>query len=452
MGAGSIAAAIYKPDDVYFSAADGRVTTLAREEGFARALIHAALIDSRLIIPDIFFFNSPGLKDHVLSDTGLSVLEVAVEQGLVVPALRAEADTFEDIARQMATNRIVGLIAPEALRAVAKRLDDARKRGHVEWAAWPDALGESYNMLLTKILQVQEPPAFGGDTVDTDIWRLTHRLRFDAIENARTYRRSQGGTDVRRGEIITEAGRILGVLGPAEEITDLNIVLSRLSSQGPARQPWYAAADMFFEWLDELYRFNQADRMNIQPTATNARPGTISLLAQAYRRVDYGPLPKSYSNPEDLTLEEKIPTFNELSRLNARALLELRHFGRSWRDAADAFLANPSTTSQHAAEQKLEEYARQLRRSARAEVLQSMEVTTMAGLVFMVGSAGADAVMTSLGTNIPVASIVQILTGGLISTQYIVRSRRSEAIEKKLDFPRPGQIKNLQLPDPNVSP
>lgn len=452
MGTDPITPAVYKPDDVYFSAADGRVTTLAREEGFARALIHAALVDSRLIIPDIFFFNSPGLRDHVLSDTGLSVLEVAVEQGLVVPALRTEADSFEDIARHMTTNRIVGLIAPEDLRAVAKRLDDARKRGRVEWAAWPDALGESYNTLLTKILQVKEPLAFGGDSVDPDIWRLTHRLRFDAIEKARAYRRSEGGTDVRRGEIITETGRILGVLGPTEEVTDLNIVLSRLSSQGPSQQPWHTAADMFFEWLDELYRFNQADRMNIQPTATNARPGTISLLAQAYRRVDYGPLPQSSPDPADLTLEEDIPTFDELSRLDARALLELRHFGRSWRDAADAFLASPSTTSQHAAEQKLEEYARQLRRSARAGVFQSMEVTTMAGLVFMVGSAGADAVMTSLGTNVPVASIVQVLTGGLISTQYVVRSRRSESVQKKLDLPRPGQIKNLQLPDPNVAP
>jgi hypothetical protein len=441
----------FRPDDVYFSAADGRITTSALKEGFSKALIHASLVDSRLVIPDIFFFNSPGLRDHVLNADGISLLEVAIEQGLIVPALRNRATSFLDIASQMESDRIVGLISPQDFRAVGQRLDEARRRGHVSWAEWPPLLGESYNKLLTKILQVEQPPSFGGDRVDSDLWRLTKNLRFDAIEKAREYRRSQGGTDIRRGEIITEVGRILGVLGKDEQVSDLDVVLRELRKRpGGEEGSWYRAADAFYEWLDELYRFNQADRMNVQPSATNSRPGTIGLLAQAYRLTDYGPSSGPPPVAAKIEAEVEVPRFETLGRLDAHALLDLRQYGRVWRANANEFLAAPTVHSRHNAEESLEQYAHKLRRAARTKVLQTMQIEGAAGLVLTTGSEAADLVMQSLGNNFSIASMVAVVTGGYLSTQYIVKLHGQDKIEKRLDRGRdPKNVSSLELPDPN---
>ena len=95
--------------DVYFSVADGQVTVLAEEEGFTKALVHAALVDSRLVVPDVFFFNSPGLYQHTCLRSDKSLLETAMEAGLVIPALRTPASSFAEISTHLAEQRIVGL-------------------------------------------------------------------------------------------------------------------------------------------------------------------------------------------------------------------------------------------------------------------------------------------------------------------------------------------------------
>ena len=81
-----------------------------------------------------------------------------------------------------------------------------------------------------------------------------------------------------------------------------------------------------------------------------------------------------------------------------------------------------------------------------------MQVETLAAFVLATGSEAADAVTTSLGQNLPIASVVQVLTGGYIATRYLARSRGSEEIEKRLDVPRKTDIRSLQLPDPNPPP
>jgi hypothetical protein len=137
------------------------------------------------------------------------------------------------------------------------------------------------------------------------------------------------------------------------------------------------------------------------------------------------------------------------SSVDPHELLRLRHYGREWRSAADWFLRLPNESNRHNAERALEIYAQQLRRLTRRQILQSMQVETLAGLVLTAGSGAADAVMVSLDKNVPIASVVQVLIVGFIATRYLIRSGGSEGAEKRLDLPRKTGIKSLQLPDPN---
>lgn len=435
-------------DDVYFSAADGRVTTDAGETGFARALVHSALIDSRIVVPDIFFFNSPGLQQHVANAEDISLLEAAIQAGLVVPSLRAPAKTFTEIAAYLKRARIVGLLGEPALGDLAAKLDRALPGKRPEWGGWPAALGESYKKLLLKLLQVDKPPKFGHSSIDEMLWRGTEDLRYDAIEQALEVRRQDGGSDIRRGEIITQAGRILGVLADDEDIVDLDVVLRRIADSHGRKSPRFLRAEAFFEWLDELYRFNQADRMNIQPTATNSNPGTLCLLAQAYRKVDYGPADAGKAFQLRLNGEVEIPRFASLSRIGPRQLIELRGYGREWQTSAAAFLKDPQNDTRSAAERALEDYAAALRKQFKKEVLQTMRVQSVAGVGANIGVQAADAMMEALNTNVPVASVVAVLTGGYVATQYVVKTRGSEQVTKQLWQPRDVRVSQLEDPDP----
>ena len=274
-------------------------------------------------------------------------------------------------------------------------------------------------------------------------------LRFDAIDRARERRRAVGESDVRRGEIIAEAGRILGVLDGDEQISDLAMIMRRVGRVHPRGSLDYVCASSFFEWLDELYRFNQADRLDIQPTMANGRPSTLCLLAQAYRTE--GRSSTTGESPRVLSFdaEVEVPSFATLSRLDIKTLLDLREFGRNWRAQSEVFLASPTERTRLAAQRALDEYAASLRRKTKHAVLQTLRTETLAGAAATVATETADGVMTVLQTNIPIASIVAVLSSGYIAAQYFRKSSGKERVDKHLWQPR--DIRIAQSEDPDVT-
>jgi hypothetical protein len=153
----------------------------------------------------------------------------------------------------------------------------------------------------------------------------------------------RSGYGVRRGEIVNFAGRYLGVVRQDEGVADADVIMSRYSREHFRKVP-YDAAGSFFDWLDELYRVNQAERLRVRANFFARRPSDVAVLEAAATHVQGSPISTTGEEHSTDTLEVlvELPHAAAFKRLEPERLLALRVWGDQWYMAANEFMTSSS--------------------------------------------------------------------------------------------------------------
>jgi hypothetical protein len=407
---------------VLFSGADRRLSMGMDQEAFERSLLTAILFEPRLIMPDAYFFNSPLVMRHVSRSPGPSLLELALQDGALTPAVRdADVGSFEDMRKNLVTNRVYGLLRTEDLEQLSSLLRNAGRNAG-DWIPWPERMAESYANLLRKVLQTDEAPSFGNVGIDRETWRRTARLRFDALDDAIGLERDYG---VRRSEVIRSAARKMGL--PEGDFARLPSEKALLSAVSDDRRREDLAA--YFRWLDVLYIANQADRFGVRSSITSNDQSALAVMAAAIHTPSIQADTEAVHSPVRLNeLTVRMPSIRALSRLPGQKIMELRRSGVEWRSGLDAYFADPTPTNGTRVELALEAFGKEARRTTGREAIRDFGITCreraeIAGIGVGLASAVAEPVTGGVLFSAGVASFAIV--------RYL-KMRRTETVSNPL--------------------
>ncbi|MEV6482813.1 hypothetical protein [Streptomyces sp. NPDC051576] len=209
-----------------FSAADRQIEGLLTQSRFDTSLTAGLLfLDGGLIIPDIYFFISARLKQH-LDSAALSQLEVALEMGMVMPSFRnRDTASFVDSLRVVREAGIVGLLPGDQPDRIARRLDAALLRSSdfqpVFWPSEsPSSVAERYRAIMETCLGGDDPPPVESEesrALLNDVWQRSPQWRVDCLQRAVT----ASGSGLRRGTLMKEIGRTVGIENPVDDVREL---------------------------------------------------------------------------------------------------------------------------------------------------------------------------------------------------------------------------------------
>jgi hypothetical protein len=301
---------------------------------------------------DAYFFSSANLRDHVFKsrDGSISLFEAAMKEGLIVPALRQPADSFEDVLGYLRTGQLQGRY--DDLDVLASRLSQSCNLDAIQML-WSARMGAGYDSLIQSCLLGRRPSA-----VDSQVWELTEGLRHQGIDEARriTLRRP-GGDGLRRGDLIRVAGSMLGVFDLKDErVVDRSEILSQYAAQVGEESVEYRAAKEFFDWIDEIHRINTARGLGARSSIFASTQDSLAVLQRAMPPVAGDAEEPSAIDKIDTII--KIPSVKRLLTWRPEDLLEeARGEGINWWTMANLFLKDPSDQTRHQAEKALEAYA-----------------------------------------------------------------------------------------------
>jgi hypothetical protein len=424
----------------FFAAADRRLSANMSDDKFDQIFVRSLLFLPGLVIPDVFFFISNHIARHLKPGRGTKTLfEQSVCNGLIVPAFRQPAEDFEQVREYLRRQGIYGLLPDDVTERVANRLSAAVEYRPVNHILWGRRFGESYDKLLSLTLENREKPQ-GREVTDVLpdwLWEHTEHLRQQAISEAREIEATRpGGFGVRRGEIINASARYLGLPVPEGGFSDSDDVLDALREMVGDQELRYLAASKFFDWLDEIYRINQARRLGTKPRLHNATESDLLILQPALEGSldEYGIGPQRKSTAaasqgsqvaDAFMVEMRIPNTRYLLDLAPYQLLALRDHGHDWRVAAQSYLESPTHERRHEAQECLESYERALCTNVPREELIDISIRAVAfGLGGMSFLAATDLMSQQLGT--PPSSIFALAgaAGSLAYSRY--RRRRKK--------------------------
>jgi len=134
---------------VLLTAADRQIESLLRGNDPATAfddnLIQAILFYDGAVLPDIFAFISSVVSERQ-AKPGLSLLELAIRHGLVIPAFRSSCGTFAESLDVIKRQRIQGLQKNAAATAhrLDKSLEKSPQHDSVRFFNWPEDISLNY--------------------------------------------------------------------------------------------------------------------------------------------------------------------------------------------------------------------------------------------------------------------------------------------------------------------
>lgn len=403
------------PADVLFNAADRQPFPRPSVKEFERLLITAILFEPHLIMPDVLFFNSKIILEHLNNRPGKrSLLELALAEKILIPAVRADTlDSYSSIAKLLRKQGILGLLSEVDLEFVSARLDSA-SGGIVPDKIWPDRMAESYAQLLKNVLQRDLPPEVGNTRIDQGTWSRTQDLRYEALDDAISRESNYG---VRRGEAIISAATSRNIL--PKDSTHLPEEQQLLSAfRNPRDRADFTA---YLRWLDALYARNQAEKLSLRLSTSTTDTNSLAMmsvpLADASAMETFG---SSMTREWKLDhLKVRAPNLNTLVESSPETILEMRLLGLEWRLALEAFFREPTPERRNSIELAAEKFGKLARRSMRRVTLGHFEFGGAIG-------AGATGVLvTSVGelADPAVGVLLSASSFGFATVRYLARTR-----------------------------
>ncbi|MEU6067663.1 hypothetical protein ABZ864_25150 [Streptomyces sp. NPDC047082] len=392
---------------VYLSALDRQAESFIdppqRKSVLERSLLSNLLFETAVLIPDIFFFISSGLADHIkcaVDENRESLIGASIAEGVAVSAFRdTDCNDFKTAYETVRDTGIRGLLAPEVCKQIARQLDISARSGKEsqDFAStpWPtESVGAMYEQRLASFLQPEGdvPPAETRQIIK--LWNDTHHWRHESFDNAR----ARDDSGFRRGSYMAALGESVGLRGaPVDDIGQLfNEV------RDPER---LLALKVLCYWMNECYSYNQARAFGVMPNFPNFHPelSQVMLTSLEVSGVD---------NPTGITettVTARIPPPRVLLGMDPRRLIRVRKqtAGAEYFAALNEWRGDPLNESlRREVETLFKAYARALRMEAAqgsryTETLLRLKLAHFEGPARKLGAAAAVAASALLSPQIP---------------------------------------------------
>lgn len=353
---------------------DGTVSAEMAYSEFEERLIHSLLLEPGFLLTDAYLFSSPVLFRHVEESQqgGKSLFEMAVEQGLVIPAPRHEVASYEEMYDRLVEDRLAADWAGGL--DLALRLDSLTSNFNPR--VWPTRMGASYAQLIREVLQ-SEPRE-----VEQALWRDSEDLRYEVVEKAiRSSEKISGEPgDLRRGELVRAVWSHFNLepLGPADAI-NRNVMVDTFRKKFPEQTAKALALEAFFDWTDEIHRSNYASRLAVRSSLFWDPERDADVLDPV---VEGPQLPRSVTRQADLAdinAVVRMPRASALMTLAPEDLLRARDRGMAWFAKAKLFMRDPSSANRIAAEERLDQFAKAIGESSVNDLSQQLTVRAQTG-------------------------------------------------------------------------
>ena len=358
------------PRTAYLSAADRQTEAFVernrRQSSFEASLLQNVLFESAVLIPDVFYFISSGLADHIANRAQgnmSSLLEAGVAAGAVIPAFRDPGITnFKESYELIKAQDIRGLLEEDACRKIARNLDlavqDGQEAGRYRYTSWPSiSVGAMFERRLKDFFQpiTSDAPPIDNPAI-LELWDRTQHWRRECLDEARAI--GAAGTGFKRGDYMAAIGRSLGLPGPIDDIGQL------FGFAGLANEDSKALRALCL-WMNECYQYNQARAFGADPSWARFRPDLSLVTLAAMEGFDR----ESPSAPQliETTVTARVPPPRVLLEMDAKELLDIRteRAGRLYFAALDEWRTRPfDDVATRAVNEEFKNYARVLREKA----------------------------------------------------------------------------------------
>ncbi len=319
---------------IYFSTADLQLESLLDDLDFDRSLLLNILFQPKILIPDIFFFISTGIRNHLTRNESLSLLELGLQKGLIIPAFRdINAQDFTSILSVVNgsgnnENAILGIRFDSSDTAL--RLD--ANVTIPEILPWPNYnIGKGYQEIIVKYLSQDEMPTMPTGSEYGQFykyyWEETKKWRQDCVFDAIKETERIAGEGLRRGLLITEIGRSLGIVKGDQKLNSVSdLLINKVSDKHRDLLQYYC------RWLTDCYQFNQAKAFNCKPYFPEFHPISGIMASQFIDSATTDPVDNSQF--EILNVELKMPSISTLKKVKPSEIIAIRdEFGADYRKA-----------------------------------------------------------------------------------------------------------------------
>jgi len=341
---------------------DRQMEAFIGRDGWQRSLLCGLLFEKHLFAPDIFFFISSYLQNHLQSfPSGDSLFEVALRRGLIVPAFRVNTGSFIEVLQEIQKEGILGV--QDGAADVARRLDAVfQQQSSFAPLNFDVDLGEGYENFSRRTLMGESlPEVLQEDSAAREAWEISKPWRFDLLDAACRQTEMEVGGGLRRGNWMCQVGWSLG--WPREKkVHDITLVLNSISD---VKTRW--AAELFFRWMNECYQANFALSLQVVPNF----PASVSKFAIVpYSLLSPGSNEaREQREQEEIDLTVALPPPHMLAQVPVDTLLAIREeVGSDYLSALEKWRLRDSGMSAEKVETLLEQYASQLRLRCSKEV------------------------------------------------------------------------------------
>lgn len=313
------------PGTIYLSASDRQGEAFVYRDSLAdlfnTSLLTNVLFEAGAVMPDIFFFISTGVWEHLQEakkDNRASFMEVAVENGLLFSAFREPAyNTFSDAYQQIMDTSVRGTRPNSDCLHIARTLDRSFSRGKDAGKAWPcywpiHSVGAKFEQRIVRFFDPDGDPETDVSPIDTpeirELWARTREWRTSYLNEAR----GLGVSGFRRGDYLAVLGRAAGITTPVNDVREI------FESIAPESR---SAMRALCFWMNECYQFNQAIEFGAIPNVAHfdsiLSPVTLAALS---RPGDAGITPSFH----DEEVSARVPPPRVLAKLDAAGLIGVR--------------------------------------------------------------------------------------------------------------------------------
>jgi len=262
---------------IYFSSADGGIEQILTDESFEDSLVFNLLFESRLVMPDIFFFNNKFLIRHLEGGGDDALFLMALAKGDIVPAFRYPDDySLTKALQSISFDATLGIesknydsTAPEIL---AMRFDNAylasggpRGEGPAR-IVWPNDMGTLFGNAIERVILNDDPPI--ADERLSQYWNAMRAWRHDSIEVSRRETAALGGSGVRRAQMWNAVGWAEGWLDKGQSFPKPYTMIEAAARVGGPEME--ARARLFVDVVNITYERNQADEFKVRHNVPGA--------------------------------------------------------------------------------------------------------------------------------------------------------------------------------------
>jgi hypothetical protein len=381
----------------YFASSDGAIEHQITRDEFETSLFYNILFgSSKLVMPDVFFFNCTPLLSHLQMTPGRVPFFVqALRKSLIIPAFRSETVvTFSDSLRELGGESIRGVERDNFDVARIARLLDNSYPDDQPPALWQSDMGSRFEALVDHIFN--EPSDHIADPDLRRLWDASRDWRLRGVEGAKKLTRSLGGTGLRRAEIWNSLGQWLGILGEGRSFNKPVELIDAVQ----AEYPQHAELAAFVVNITNIsYQLNQASGLEL--LGSLSEPNVPRVLSRPAATVipALSALETWQSPTRVFEHTVKVPKVSAMLNADSTRLIEVREGeqGLSYRHYRSEWVIDPSDHNTADLERAADHYAAAIRSAVKGaqENTRIVQVSnasrTMVGgaLAAMIGSLGS---------------------------------------------------------------